>query len=917
MGSSIRKFTLLGICLGTILLFSFYLLINAYLLKTTFVNFEDKSLLTDVQRVVNALHEEVKKLDDTIVDWAVWDDSALFMQDKAKDFVASNLNDRTLNSLGLAFILFIDNAGNAVVARSDAGNDVYADGITDDVQNLVRNTADLVNIWKIDDRVRGIARLGDGFVILASCPIYDSEGKGDRQGLLVMGRQFSSESLKKVADNIRIHFALQASDAPLPADIAQAKKQAYAVAGLGVATLCDIDRNRTCGLALLDDVTGRKALRLIVYGNKDIIHSGAAVIKRTTVILVVGGILLLGSIIFLVEKRVLRRILGLKSQISEINAQQAGIGDMPHVDASGNDEITALTDQINAFVDEINNYKNNLERLVLERTDSLNAEIRKKQLIQDELELAKQAAEQANRMKTDFLAKVTHEIRTPMNAIKGLNEYLIHTPLNTEQRECATIIQDSSNHLLAIVNDLLDLSRIEAGKLSLEHIDFNLPALVSDTAKILRPLAERKKLKLSVRFAGKTDVYVRGDPARLRQILFNLTHNAIKFTSLGEIRLAVTAAYEAGTDTYAVTLTVKDSGIGVSREQLGNIFLPFTQSDNSTSRQYGGTGLGLAICKQLMELMGGSIAVASRPGVGSEFTCRLRLEAGQASPAADKAATHGEGVRPLLGALKILVVDDNVTNLKVAEKMFSMLGQKPTFADSGPQALELLRTTRFDIVFLDIEMPGMNGFEVTRILRGGQDAPLNQRTHIVAMTAYTLDTIKQQCQREGMDGFLSKPIELDALSALLQPLSGDAVIGGAETDLAGETFFPASHSLAGVEPGVLDTKAGLARLGMDFALYNDVCAGFLEKFNAEKFEVVFIRHTPDLDELRIFVHTLKGIAQQLGAERMACFASALEADMAAGKTANLDEVLPALGREIRVLEEAISRFRRETGSRTT
>ena len=258
------------------------------------------------------------------------------------------------------------------------------------------------------------------------------------------------------------------------------------------------------------------------------------------------------------------------------------------------------------------------------------------------------------------------------------------------------------------------------------------------------------------------------------------------------------------------------------------------------------------------------------------------------------------------GALRILVVDDTPTNLMVAEKMFSMLGQRPTLAASGEQALALLQQEHFDAVFLDIEMPGMNGFELAKSIRGGA-APLNRQTRLIAMTAYTLDSVKQQCFQAGMDDFLAKPIDLESLAAKLQPLGGHAVIVCSQPDDA--ALAAAQAQIGADDRDVLDAAAGMARLGMDRQLYEDVCDGFLEKFNADKFEIVFLRHTPDPKELLVFVHTLKGISRQLGAERIAAFAETLETALHQENAVDLTESLKTLGREIRAVEDAIARFR--------
>jgi|GEM_PF-3496652 len=907
MRASIRKFTLLGVCLGTVFLFAFYIGIHSSLLKKTFTDFEHKSLINNVLRTKNALEEEVRKLDDVIVDWAVWDDSALFMQGKMKNYIASNLNDKTLDTLRLSLIAFIDNNENITWSRNAVDEAVYSATLPEEVRNIIFKQSQMLAGSTSEERIHGIASLEDGLTIIASCPIVDSEGKGPKQGTLIMGRRITADMLKKVSENIRIKFTLEDTGAALPQELLHPRSQTNITQDDEAITVCDIDDNTLAGMILLPDITNRKTLRLIVFGSKDIVHRGIAVTEHSALILAIGGIILLGSIIFLIERRVLRRILGIKSQLNRIKAYDSENNALDHVQVAGTDEIKDLADQMNLFIDEINNYKQNLESLVLKKTSDLHQEILKKQQVQDELEVAKETAERANRTKSDFLAKVTHEIRTPMNAIKGMNDYLLHTPLNAEQIECHKVIRDSSVHLLTIVNDLLDLSKIEAGQLSLEYIDFNLSKLISSTLNILKPIADGKRIGLYVDYTGDPNITVNGDPARIRQILFNLAHNAIKFTQVGEVRVVVAIAYDEQTQTYGIECTVKDTGVGIPRESLAKIFEPFVQSDNSTSRRFGGTGLGLAICKQLLELMGTTIQARSIPGVGSEFSFKLLLQKGNECALIEETFANDYIATPM-EQLNILVVDDNQINLKVAEKIFSMLGQKPILANSGREALDLLKTNLFDVIFLDVEMPDLHGFEVTRIIRSGKETSLNQHTPIIAMTAYSLDTIKQQCLQSGMNDFITKPIDIDILFTKLQPFGHNSLIICTEHHAGGTPKEPLAPSRRFDELHILDIGSALTRLGLDRELYADICIGFLEKFNAERFEVLYLKHTPDIKNLTVFIHSLKGLARQIGAERIGFLAEGFERQLRDNDVQGVARNLQALKKEIALVEDALGEY---------
>lgn len=903
---SIRKFTLLGICLGTIILFSFYIFLNSYLLNRTFTEFENNALANDVTRASNALEEEVHKLDEIVVDWAIWDDSALFIQGKMKNYIKSNLNDRTLDSLHLSFIMFVDNKGKIVWARSESDQDSYTSGVSQDVKDLIFNRTAILADSTQENRIHGIANLPHQLTIVASCPILDSEAAGPRQGMLIMGRQITDAMMTKISEKIRLKFHLERqTDPPLVDTHALIRTITTGAAG-NTIDIYDIDQDDMAGTMLLKDISGTMSLRLTVFNDKDIVRRGTTVTRQSSILLAIGGAVLIGSILFLVERRILSRIISIKKQITRIDSQAKESDRSERITIPGNDEITALANHINAYIAEINNYKTNLERIVLERTTDLQKKIYENEQVHQELKQAKDVAVEANKTKTAFLAKVTHEIRTPMHSIKGMNDYLLTTTLNSDQFECLSVIKESSSHLLTIVNDLLDLSKIEAGQLTFEHIDFDLKRLIDSTIKILQPLANKKKLAVHVDHQGDADIVVKGDPSRIRQVLFNLVNNALKFTQAGEIRIAATTSWNDQSGAYDITVCVKDTGIGITEEALQRIFEPFTQSDNSTTRRFGGTGLGLSICEQLATLMGGTLTVSSEPGVGSAFTFSLSLPPGNA----DHVAQHATGAPfPFtpLDRLTILVVDDNDMNLRVAKKVFSLLNQDPILAQGGKEALALLKTALFDVVFLDIEMPEINGLELTRIIRSGKVAPLNQDAPIVAMTAYSLDTIREQCLQHGMNDFITKPLDPDIIYAKLRSLGQDlagARPAGDREDAQGRTVDSATLPRESV---VLNIEAALRKLGADKELYLDVCKGFLENFNAERFEALYLKHSPDTNAFPLFMHTLKGISLQIGAERIGFLAEKLEKEWA-GHERYPHQDLQLLRDQILLVEEAIRSF---------
>lgn len=871
-----KKIIILFLALGAVFSLGSYAGLTA-VVQPIFNQFERKSAEQSLTRVRGALDAEFRSLEIVNREYSEWDHTYEYVQGRRDTYAEENLDVAYWKNIDVDLMVFADIDGNVLwSAMTDESSGEQRDlshGLLQpfgpDHPLLGDDTA---------NRAFGLLRTRDAPLIVTTLPILTSVGDGPSTGTLVVGRYLDDERVREIGRRAGAELRFVSVD-NLDTDIDTLAGFRQAAASED-RMAWETTKGRIVAREAVLDIFGQPAFLLEVGTPRAIAGIGRDAVNLALLFFVVATILfLLGAWIFM-KSAIVEPITTLTRKV--VTMRKSGQTEL-ELKSDRLDEIGMLT---NAFGD---------------LTTGLGK-------ANKDLESARDQALAVSNAKSEFLARMSHEIRTPLNGVLGMVELLKRTSVTAPQRQYIVSIEDSAESLLDVIDDILDFSKVEAGKLQLDKTVFELNPFLHDVTESLRGLASEKGLMLSCAMPEGEPLVVEADPVRLRQVLVNLLGNAIKFTEQGSVVLQAYASRQEG-DRADVTFEVADTGIGIADHKQHRIFESFAQEDGSTTRRYGGTGLGLSICRQLVTLMGGNIRLTSRRGKGSRFFFTLSLPLRTMDDVADSSfrfGAHGPKAEdqklptdPLRG--RVLIAEDNAVNQAVAVGMLETMGVDTVVVNDGEGAVKEATSQQFDVILMDCLMPLLDGYDATRRIRDMETQARKPAVPIIAVTANALPGDMEKCVSAGMDDYISKPFKIQQLFTSLArflPVADDGTNGA---HASGTASAAASYRRLPEDDNVIDDSVlgALAKMPQSDQgrLVERVIRTYLGSSRELMAKLGEALDNHDAGAVRETAHALKSSSANVGAIRLADLFGRLETSTRQSDEARASELQTQIGRE--------------------
>lgn len=780
-----------------------------------FLEIERASMERNVGRANSALDDALDAMKTKSGDWSYWDDTYEFVKSLDPDFIASNLQPEAFESLEVNLVLLFDPKGELRYGRAHASGGESLEKVGTELLRSITEQRELFTFPELTTAHTGIVMTPRGPLLVVSRQILRSDNTGPSRGTFLFGRFLDAPAVERLSNLAHLPVSVYPFvKGTLPEDVIAEGRESLRT---GKPVIVAKDEEQIHGYSVVRAIGGEPALLIKVEARREIFAQAKSTKNSLFEALLLSGAVFGIVILALLERSVLSRIARVGRTLTLIQRERNLERRIPD---EGRDEIGVLAREINSM----------LESLAFGQLEVI---------------AARDIAEAASLAKSQFVANISHEVRTPLNGILGMAEAALREELPHRVRESLRVIRESGNYLLAIVNDVLDFSKVEAGKLTIDPVHFRLAPLLDSTLQILKVRADEKNLSVQAEIDPEIPPVVHSDPVRLRQVITNLVGNALKFTDSGGVLVRLSAG-KMSRFGCLLTFSVQDTGIGIPAEKLDRVFEAFTQADGSTTRKYGGTGLGLTIAKQIVEAMGGSISVASTFGEGSTFTFTILVGAGDPALVEEDDGVKQRAIPRAARPLTVLVADDVRANQLVAQRLLEASGHTVEVVGDGRQAVEVSSCKRFDAILMDVHMPVMDGIEATRLIRERENP--SDRIPIVALTANVSQDEAERARGVGVSAFAEKPLNIEHLLKLL-----DSLTGGVQ-DIA--TDQNAIEPKRGVLP--FDWEGLLERFGGDEEIAREIVTEFLGEVDGLYGALRQAMETGDAAAIRNAAHALKG-----------------------------------------------------------